>query len=90
MHIELITKLKYPNPFQPIGIEYELPEEASVTLTIVDLENDRVTTLFSQQLMKAGTHLTQFNLHELPSGNYAYRLVAEGKSQTLTETKKIR
>ncbi len=57
---EVSSRLKYPNPFNPSGLEFELPGEARVTLQIYDEEGRELTVLLEDALLAAGKHTIEF------------------------------
>ncbi|MBX2819336.1 MAG: T9SS type A sorting domain-containing protein [Rhodothermaceae bacterium] len=64
----------YPNPFNPsTTIQYALPEDARVTLTIYDLQGREVEQLV-HEVQHAGTHTVVFDASSLASGTYLYKL----------------
>ena len=66
----------YPNPFKPSAtIEYSLPEESRVSITVFDVSGRTVTTLVDG-VKAAGTHSVQFDGSSLTPGVYFYRLTA--------------
>jgi S-formylglutathione hydrolase FrmB len=69
----------YPNPFNPdrVGttIRYDLPEAASVRLTVFDALGRRIRVLGTGYQVR-GTHSIRFDAAGLPSGIYFYRLEA--------------
>ncbi|GEM_PF-959347 len=75
----------YPNPFNPSTvISYRLPFNSSVTLKVYDVLGREVETLVSDH-QNAGSYSVTFNVGNLPSGIYFYRL----KTGTYSETKKL-
>ena len=83
---ELSLSQNYPNPFNPITqIEYGLPEEADVTLTVYDIMGRQVKTLVDQQ-QQPGRYEVSLDGSGLASGNYIYRLRAGNESITKTMT----
>ena len=75
----------YPNPFNPSTvIDYEVPHESLVTLTILNILG-REVDIVVQRLHEAGTYSVLWNATGLPSGIYFYRLQAED----ITETKRM-
>ncbi|MCK4640499.1 MAG: T9SS type A sorting domain-containing protein, partial [Candidatus Marinimicrobia bacterium] len=68
----------YPNPFNPVTkIEFDLPQEANVNLTIVNLNGEIVRELIDQP-MKPGKIITIWNASEFPSGIYFSKLNVNG------------
>jgi hypothetical protein len=66
----------YPNPFNPnTTIEYDLPKEVSVRLTVYDNLGREVRTLVSA-VQQPGYYKVVFDAHALSSGVYYYRLHA--------------
>jgi hypothetical protein len=72
----------YPNPFNlATTIEYQIPKQSLVKLTIFDLLGREITTLVNEQ-KGAGTYSVKFEASSLPSGVYFYKLTAGGYTQT--------
>jgi hypothetical protein len=66
----------YPNPFNPsTTIEYSLPDQADVTVTIYDVLGNELEVLFSG-IESAGNHKLDWNASNYASGIYFYRLSA--------------
>jgi hypothetical protein len=66
----------YPNPFNPTTvINYQLPENAHVTLRVFDVVGREVETLINEN-QSAGYKSVTFDATSLPSGTYLYRLEA--------------
>ena len=63
MKPEIKTKLLYPDPFQPAGVEFELPEAAVVTVTLVGSNGTILRTLTDSAQLSAGTHVVEFESH---------------------------
>ncbi|HEX5654112.1 MAG TPA: T9SS type A sorting domain-containing protein, partial [Chitinophagaceae bacterium] len=75
----------YPNPFnQTTSIEYQLPIEGKVKLSIHDLFGREITTLV-HEYKPAGTHLKKFAANNLSPGTYFYRI----HSGEFVETRKL-
>ncbi|MFC1481241.1 T9SS type A sorting domain-containing protein [Candidatus Neomarinimicrobiota bacterium] len=78
----------YPNPFNPsTTIEYQLPKEANVTLTIYDMLGREVARL-GDELQSAGIRQVVWygrsgNGRQVASGIYFARLVADDYSSTI-------
>jgi hypothetical protein len=72
----------YPNPFNPsTTIEFSLPKQSKVTLTVYNVLGQEVATLVSATL-GAGRYSTQFDASKLSSGTYIYRLTADNFMKT--------
>lgn len=66
----------YPNPFNPVTrINFDLPEDAFVTMKLFDILGREVRTLVSQNL-KAGMFYTELNASDLSGGVYFYKIEA--------------
>lgn len=66
----------YPNPFNPItNIEFAVPKNGAVKLTVFDMLGKEITTLVNQQLT-VGKYKVDFDASNLSSGTYLYRLQA--------------
>jgi hypothetical protein len=79
----------YPNPFNPTtNISYDLPYDSKVMIKLFDMSGREVMTLVSGQ-MSAGYYTESFNLSNLSSGAYFYRISASGNGQDYTMTKKL-
>ena len=81
----IILSGNFPNPFNSSTvIEYVLPDETMVELTIFNATGQKVSTI-KQGTEQAGKHSALWDASGLPSGIYFYRLKAGG----FTETKKM-
>jgi len=70
----------YPNPFNPsTTIAFELPEKASVRLSVFDILGREVATLINGTL-EAGRHAVVFTADRLATGVYFYRFEGGGTS----------
>jgi hypothetical protein len=82
-----VLKQNYPNPFNPeTNIEYALPKESDVSLTVYNLLGQTVRTLISEKVA-AGAHTAHWdgrneNGENVPSGIYFYKLYTPEFSQT--------
>lgn len=69
----------FPNPFNPsTKISFNLPSESKVTLKVLNILGQEVTTLLLNKNLAAGFHEINFNGRELNSGVYFYKLEAAG------------
>jgi hypothetical protein len=76
----------YPNPFNPTTtIEYVLPEDAMVTLTVYNSLGQEVRTILKDEFVEMGEQSVVFNSNNLASGVYFYRLIAKSVIQTEDE-----
>jgi len=67
----------YPNPFNPTTtIEYYLPFESDVEISVFNILGEKVKELVNGQLT-AGVHTVNFNASNLASGIYIYRIEAK-------------
>ncbi len=74
MKESLIQLDNYPNPFNPITtIEYHLPYETPVKITIYNLAGQAVSVLVNQ-VRPAGIHKLNFDASTMASGLYFYRI----------------
>ena len=74
----------YPNPFNPTTkIDYELPNDANVSITLFDISGKEVMNLVNES-KTAGYHTVQLNAGNLSSGTYFYNI----KQETLYKLKK--
>ena len=65
----------YPNPFNnSTTIQFTLPEESRVSITIYDVNGRRVKTLRDNVRLSAGYHSFQVDASRLASGMYIYRV----------------
>ena len=75
----------YPNPFNPsTRIEYSIPSDGFVSLTIYNTIGQEVSTLVNEN-QTAGNYSVSFSADKLPSGLYFYSL----RNGNYTATKKM-
>ena len=66
----------YPNPFNPsTTINYDLPEQAMVEISIFNALGEKVATLVNE-IKDAGKHNVKFNAGGYSSGIYFYQIKA--------------
>ncbi len=74
---EFALRQNYPNPFNPsTQIQFELPENSSVSLKIYSMLGEEVATLINDINFDSGIHKVEWRPDNLSSGIYIYRLVA--------------
>ncbi|HMS66093.1 MAG TPA: T9SS type A sorting domain-containing protein [Ignavibacteria bacterium] len=80
----------YPNPFNPsTKIDFSLPENGFVNLTIYNSLGKEVENLVNQNL-NSGVYNYEFNGSKLNSGVYFYRLsFSNNKGEFFSDTKKL-
>ncbi|TKJ41297.1 hypothetical protein CEE37_06425 [candidate division LCP-89 bacterium B3_LCP] len=72
----------YPNPFNPeTTIEFDLPEYSEVTLSIFNMQGQKVTDLLYGQ-MEAGHYRATWNASGYPSGTYIYHFSSDAGNAT--------
>jgi len=72
-------KQNYPNPFNPTTIiEFELPEEAFVSLRVYNILGQELVKVLDNELMDSGLQEAEFDASSLASGVYFYRIAARG------------
>ncbi|BDQ01668.1 MAG: hypothetical protein KatS3mg036_0092 [Ignavibacterium sp.] len=81
--IDFVIKQNYPNPFNPsTTIEFILPEEAEINLSIYDMLGRQVSIIY-EGIKEAGNHRYYWNASGLSSGIYFCRLNAYGGLKTI-------
>jgi len=79
----------YPNPFNPTTkINYELPKDSKVNITIFDILGREVISLVNQE-QKAGYYTVTTDAKNLASGTYFYRLIAKSSDKDYVMSKKM-
>jgi hypothetical protein len=92
---QLTSRLTYPNPFSPSGIDFEVPDRARVTLKIFDKAGREVRTLIDNVSFDPGTHHVELGPeswdHSVGEEQeiYFYRLSAEYGGKSYVDTRKI-
>ncbi|MBS1515897.1 MAG: SBBP repeat-containing protein [Bacteroidetes bacterium] len=80
----------YPNPFNPTTkIDFDLPFESKVTISIYDMTGREVMTLLNGDLKTSGYYTMNINASALSSGTYFYTMKAEGGNNNFVQTKKM-
>lgn len=76
----------YPNPAASFtNIQYELPADGKVTISIHDVLGRKITTLVDGA-KKAGTYSARLNTAALAGGNYHYQYLVEYSGKTFRQT----
>ncbi|HRZ96623.1 MAG TPA: lamin tail domain-containing protein, partial [Paludibacter sp.] len=84
----------YPNPFAgKTYIDYSIPENAYVELSVYNLTGQKITTLVNSTL-SAGLHQTEWNGCDrnnklVPEGIYFYRIVVKTGTDTVVLSRKM-
>lgn len=79
----------FPNPFNSeTKINYRLPENSIVTLTIYDILGREVRKLINSENKTVGKYIFNIRVNDLSSGIYFYKLTAVGK-KTYSDIKKM-
>ena len=72
----------YPNPFNPVtNINFSLPIEAQVSLTIYNLQGREIVSLIDGN-MDAGYHSVLWNADNNASGVYFVKMIADSYIST--------
>jgi len=73
---EFVLAQNQPNPFTGVTeINFEIPEDGEVTLSVYDMFGREVARLAAGTL-PAGLHQARWDSGNMPAGTYTYRLVA--------------
>ena len=89
MNTNISSRLFYPNPFQPTGIEFTLEESAVVTVKILDGSGKEVETLIDHQSYLPGEHVVQYDPVKFKTGEYWYQITVNIGERILIDTKQI-
>ncbi len=82
----ILSSKNYPNPFNPqTTIEFELKENAHVSLKIYNALGQEIASLMSENLMK-GKYNRTWNASNVASGVYFYRLIINVRSHITSES----
>ncbi|MBN2413965.1 T9SS type A sorting domain-containing protein [candidate division KSB1 bacterium] len=92
--VDYSLEQNYPNPFNPAtNIIFTLPEAANVRMEIYNLTGQKINTLTDNDY-SAGSYILTWNGDDsngvaVPSGMYVYKIVAQGRNNIFTQTKKM-
>lgn len=80
----------YPNPFNPTTkISFSVKSQRSkVKIVVYDILSNVISELVNKEL-NAGKYEIEFNAHNLSSGVYFYKLIAEENNSIFIDTKKM-
>ena len=79
----------FPNPFNPTtNIKFDLPEQASVKVQVVDVLGRQVMEVNGGTL-SSGQKVITLDGSRLSSGVYYYKVVAEGSTKTYSQSSKF-
>ena len=74
---DFVLHQNYPNPFNPsTTIKYAVPKTSLVSIKIYDLTGQEVASLVNE-MKEVGTYEIKFDAHNLASGIYIYRMIAD-------------
>lgn len=80
---DLFSTLVYPNPFRNVvSLNLELPERASVSMTLHNSQGQLFKQLLSRESLSAGYHKLDIDGSHLPTGVYVLRIQADQKTAT--------
>jgi len=86
----ITSRLIYPNPFQPTGIEFELLEAAVVTVKILDETGQVVETLKDHNNCGTGKQMIPINHAKYSNGKYLYQISVELGGKSFVDTRQIK
>ncbi len=75
--VQSLTLTNFPNPFpEQTTIQFDLPEDAPVTLTVYNIAGKVVSKILDHQPLYRGTHQVNFDGSDLHTGLYFYTIQA--------------
>jgi len=78
-----LTLVNFPNPFrEQTTIQFDLPEDAPVTLTLYDMTGKTVSKILNHETRPRGVNEVNFDGSGLVSGIYYYRIQARNYTGT--------
>lgn len=89
MSTEINSRIIYPSPFEPKGIEFELSAEGFITLKILDDNGNEVETLIENKLYNVGKQLIPIEYNKYSGGKYWYKISVNIGGKEFYETKQI-
>lgn len=85
----ITSRLTYPDPFKPTGIEFELGHGGAVTLSILNVSSTQIDILLDRVELAAGHHEVSIAPYRLAPGTYVYTLTLASEEESNTITGKI-
>jgi hypothetical protein len=83
----MIWRFIYPYPFRPSGIEFEMSEEGTVSLELIDGSGATIDALVHEETYSRGTYRIELpNKSSLPQTCYC-RFTVQVGGMTVVETK---
>ncbi len=83
-NFKFYLKQNYPNPFNPsTEINFQIPEQSFVTLSIFDILGREVDVLLNKEL-SAGKHIVSWNGSKFGSGIFFYKITVRSNNAKLT------
>lgn len=80
---DIFSTIVYPNPFRNVvSLNLELPERASVSMTLHNSQGQVFKQLLSRESLSAGFHKLDIDGSQLPPGVYVLRIQADQKTAT--------
>jgi len=74
---DFVLHQNYPNPFNPsTTIKYAVPRTSLVNIKVYDMTGQEVASLVNE-MKETGTYEVNFDAHNLASGVYIYRMIAD-------------
>ncbi len=84
------SRLLFPNPFAPIGVEFDLVEQAQVSIDLIDASGSVIARILPVTTLPAGRHTCNADLSS-PRGIWcALRLTARSDVGESIVTKPVR
>lgn len=78
---DFTVEQNYPNPFNPsTTIPFDIPADGTVTMTIYNINGQKVLQPIRQENYNAGSYTERIDLSGLASGVYIYRIFVEAAS----------
>lgn len=84
--METRSNLIYPNPFKPSGIEFEMPQDGTVSLELLDASGAVIEHVIHEEKYSKGLHKLESCKFSVPAIRY-YRLTVMSDGKPLVETK---